>query len=94
MEKKKEKVKDSGTTLGPLHNVILFNDSHHSFDEVIMQIKAAINCSDSRASGIAMEAHSKGRAIAFSGPLETCELKDMILSGPPGSLTTNIEPAA
>ena len=89
----KDKVKDSGTTLGPPFNVILFNDSSHSFDEVIHQIVATIKCSPSRASDLANEADSKGQAIVFTGTLEVCELKDMILSGPPAALVTNIEPA-
>jgi ATP-dependent Clp protease adapter protein ClpS len=93
MEQLKDKVKDSGTTLGPPHNVILFNDSSHSFDEVTMMIVAAIKCTPSRASELAMEAHSKGQAIVFSGTLEVCELKEMILSGPPAALITSIESA-
>jgi len=87
----KDKVKDSGTTLGPPHNVLLFNDTHHSFDEVTMMIVATIQCTPSRASEIAMEAHSKGQAIVFTGTLEVCELKEMILSAPPVNLITSIQ---
>lgn len=94
MEKLKDKVKDSGTTLGPPHNVILFNDASSSFDAVIHQIVATIKCSPGKAGELAMEAHSKGQVIVFTGTLEVCELKEMILSGPPASLTTNIEPAS
>jgi len=94
MEVIKDKVQDSGIGLGPPYNVLLFNDNHHSFDEVILMIVAAIKCSPSRAAELANEAHSKGQAIVFTGTLETCELKEMILSGPPAALTTKIEPAA
>ena len=88
-------VEDTETTncLGTPHNVILFNDSHHSFDEVTLQIIAAIRCSESRASEIAMRAHSYGRAIVFTGALETCELKEAILKSPPAQLRTAIEKA-
>jgi ATP-dependent Clp protease adapter protein ClpS len=89
----KDKVKDSGTTLGPPHNVLLFNDSVHSFEEVTIMIMATIKCDANRAAELANEAHSKGQAIVFSGTLETCELKEMILSGPPAALTTSIESA-
>jgi ATP-dependent Clp protease adaptor protein ClpS len=92
----KEVIEEQGvhTTLGPPHNVLLFNDSTHSFDEVIGQIMKAIRCSASLASKIAMEAHSKGQAIVFTGTLELCELKESILAGPPAALITKIEPAA
>jgi len=77
--------------LGSPHNVILFNDSTHSFDEVISQIVKAIKCSAGHASGLANEAHSKGQAIVFTGNLERCELVDSILGGAPANLRTRID---
>ena len=79
--------------LGTPHNVILFNDSVHSFDEVIMQIMRAIKCSAGKAGEIAMKAHSSGEAVVFCGSLERCEHIDSILAGPPASLRTSIQPA-
>ncbi len=53
--------------------VILFNDDLHSFDEVILQVQRATGVSLTRATEITLEAHSKGRAVCFTGPLERCE---------------------
>ena len=75
---------------GKPHNVILFNDEHHSMDEVTNQIIKAINCSQSRAIGIMTEAHSSGRAVVFTGGLERCELVADILEEI--RLGTKIEP--
>ena len=64
---------------GKPHNVILFNDEHHSMEEVAAQIVLAIKCTTQRAIQIMNEAHKKGRAIVFSGSLERCELVSSIL---------------
>lgn len=52
--------------------VILYNDNIHSFDEVILQLIKAIGCSTQKAENIAFEAHTRGKAIAFSGAFEEC----------------------
>lgn len=52
--------------------LILFNDSYHSFDEVIEQVMKASGCGYDRAEAITMEAHSKGRASVLSGGLNEC----------------------
>lgn len=54
-------------------NVILYNDDHHSFEAVILQVQKATGVSLERAYEIAMEAHTKGRAVCYTGPLERCE---------------------
>ncbi|BCB95601.1 Clp protease adaptor protein ClpS [Dissulfurispira thermophila] len=54
-------------------NVILLNDDWHTFDEVIIQIVKAIKCSPQKALDIALEAHTKGEAVCYSGPRERCE---------------------
>jgi ATP-dependent Clp protease adaptor protein ClpS len=54
-------------------NVILYNDDNHSFEAVILQVQKAAGVSLERAYEITMEAHSKGRAICYTGPLERCE---------------------
>jgi ATP-dependent Clp protease adaptor protein ClpS len=80
----------TGISLGRPHNVILFNDEHHSMDEVTLQIMKAIGCDAETAFGIMMEAHNTGRAIVFSGVLERCELVASILEQI--RLGTKIEP--
>ena len=52
--------------------VILFNDDVHTFEEVIAQLIKALKCTESKAEGIAWEAHSNGKAIAFLGELIRC----------------------
>ncbi|MBI1822709.1 MAG: ATP-dependent Clp protease adaptor ClpS [Nitrospirae bacterium] len=53
-------------------NVILYNDDVHSFEEVILQVQKATGVTIERAIEITLEAHQKGRAICFSGPIEKC----------------------
>jgi len=89
-----DKVKDKEKiNLGQPHNVILFNDEVHSFDEVIGQIVRAIKCNPMYATSLANEAHRNGRAIVFTGNLERCELIDSILGGAPANLRTMVEKA-
>jgi len=52
--------------------VILFNDDIHTFDEVITQLVKATRCSTARAEELALEVHTKGRAIVFAGELSRC----------------------
>jgi ATP-dependent Clp protease adaptor protein ClpS len=54
-------------------NVLLYNDDHHSFEEVMLQVQKATGVSLERAYAITLEAHSEGRAICYTGPLERCE---------------------
>src|SRR5574342_269361 len=63
---------DIGTRIGEPWKVILYNDDIHTFDEVILQLQKAIKCSAQRAEKIAFEAHSRGKAIAFSGEFDEC----------------------
>ncbi|MFQ5508410.1 MAG: ATP-dependent Clp protease adaptor ClpS [Leptospirillia bacterium] len=53
--------------------VILYNDESHSLDEVVLQVQKATGVSASQAFEITMEAHTKGRAVCYSGPIEKCE---------------------
>ncbi len=59
--------------------VILYNCDCHSFDEVILQLQKAAGYSIERAEDIAMEAHVRGRAIAYTGESEDCERVAKIL---------------
>jgi ATP-dependent Clp protease adapter protein ClpS len=52
--------------------VILYNDDIHSFDEVIIQVQKATGCSLTEATHITMEAHFKGKAVAFTGEFAKC----------------------
>jgi len=52
--------------------LILFNDNHHEFEEVIQQVMKATGYGYNKAETITMEAHSKGRAPVISGDLNTC----------------------
>jgi len=53
--------------------VILYNDEVHTLEEVILQVQKAVGISAHEAFEIVMEAHSKGRAVCYSGDMETCE---------------------
>lgn len=64
---------NTGNILGQPHNVILFNDDHHSMDAVVTQIMKATGYGPGKASEIMFEAHTKGRAIVYTGSLERCE---------------------
>lgn len=52
--------------------VILFNDEVHSFDEVIIQLMKAINCTPQQGEDYAWEVHTKGKACVYSGDLNEC----------------------
>ena len=54
------------------YRVILFNDTWHSFDEVINLIIKAIQCSYDKARDFAFEAHVKGKAEVYKGDLTKC----------------------
>ena len=53
--------------------VILFNDDHHSFDEVITQVQKATGCSPAEAFQITYAAHTNGQAVASVGSMSECE---------------------
>ena len=60
------------TRIGEPWRVILFNDDVHTFDEVIHQIIVATSCAMNRASELAWQVHTTGRAIVFDGKFEDC----------------------
>jgi ATP-dependent Clp protease adapter protein ClpS len=59
--------------LGGPYVVILYNDDYHTFDEVTAQLQKATGCTIDRAWEIAIEAHTRGRAIAFVGDQQECD---------------------
>lgn len=53
--------------------VILYNDDWHTIDQVALQVALATGYPMLRSLEITMEAHSRGRAIAYTGSREECE---------------------
>ena len=53
--------------------VILYNCECHTFDDVIGILQKATGCSVEKGFAIALEVHTKGRSICFSGSREECE---------------------
>jgi len=68
----KEKTPKSQPEIDRPWKVILYNDDIHTFEEVILQVQKATGCSDHEATRITMEAHFKGKAVAFEGEFEEC----------------------
>lgn len=54
------------------YRVFLFNDDHHTFEEVIIQLIKATSCDFEKARGFAFEVHVKGKAMVFSGTMLHC----------------------
>jgi ATP-dependent Clp protease adaptor protein ClpS len=52
--------------------VVLFNDDHHTFDEVIFQIIKAVRCPRAIAEKHTWEVHTKGRSIVYAGEMSSC----------------------
>ena len=52
--------------------VLLFNDEIHTFDEVIVQLIKAVNCTSGQAESFAWEVHTRGRACVYSGEINEC----------------------
>ena len=65
-------VEDDETKVETPARVILFNDDWHTFDEVIGQLVKALGCGSDKAEPIAVEAHSKGKALVYEGPMPDC----------------------
>ena len=53
--------------------VILYNCECHTFEDVIGILQKATGCTIDKGYAIALEVHTKGRAICFSGSREECE---------------------
>lgn len=81
----------SGLNLGKPHKVILFNDEHHEVNEVALQIMKAAGYDRQTAYQIMLEAHTKGRAVVWTGHKERCEHISSVLEEI--RLGTKVEPA-
>ena len=65
----------------PRYHVVLWNDDDHTFDYVVIMLKAIFGYPAARGFEFAKEVHIHGKAIVFTSSLEQAELKrDMILS--------------
>lgn len=67
-----EELEETSTDVGLPFKVVLYNDDHHTFDEVIIQLIKAVHCSFEQARDYAFEVHVKGKAIVFSGQMPEC----------------------
>lgn len=66
---------ETKTRLLPPYNVVLKNDDFHSFEFVLEVLKKTLGHNDSRAFQLTNEAHTKGRAIVWTGPKEVAEFR-------------------
>ena len=72
----KPKEKDSTKTRRlPSYHVILENDDHHSFEFVVDVLQKALGYNEKKALLLTHEAHTRGRAIVWTGSKEVAELK-------------------
>ncbi len=59
--------------------VILYNDDHHDMEEVACQLQKATGYPIERCIRVMLEAHERGRAIAYTASGEECERVARIL---------------
>ena len=85
----------------PRYNVILWDDTDHSYDYVVLMMKRLFRYSIERGFQIAKEVDSSGRAICLTTTLEHAELKrdqihafgkDELIARCQGSMSASIEP--
>ena len=53
--------------------VILYNCDCHTFEQVETQLQRAIGCTKEKAEAFALEVHTTGRSVVFSGSDAECE---------------------
>ena len=63
---------DIGNDIGEGFRAVLYNDSWHGMDEVVLQIQKATGCPLPQAAAVMIEAHAKGRAVCFRGSRAKC----------------------
>jgi ATP-dependent Clp protease adaptor protein ClpS len=67
-----EIIEEEEVTIGTENRVVLYNDTWHTFEEVIDQLIKATKCNFSQARSFAFEVHVKGKAIVFNGSIKDC----------------------
>jgi len=72
-------------------DVTLYNDAHHTVQEVVLQVQKATGLSVQRAFEITMTVHTEGQAVCFTGALPKCESVAAILREI--DLTVTIDPS-
>jgi ATP-dependent Clp protease adaptor protein ClpS len=87
----------------PRYHVVLWDDSDHSYDYVIMMMKQLFRHPIEIGYRIAKEVDQSGRAVCLTTTLEHAELKrdqihafgkDELVAGCKGSMSSSIEPAS
>ena len=63
---------DESTTTTFLSSVIVYNDDWHTFDEVIIQLIKATNCTFEKARTQAFEIPVKCFSLVFQGNMKSC----------------------
>jgi ATP-dependent Clp protease adaptor protein ClpS len=59
----------------PPYNVILENDDYHTLEFVVDVLRKVLGCRLERATQLALQAHTTGRSIIWTGTKEVAELK-------------------
>ncbi|OGU76525.1 MAG: Clp protease ClpS [Ignavibacteria bacterium RBG_16_35_7] len=67
-----EIIEEQETITSTENRVVLFNDDWHTFEEVIVQLIKALNCSFEQARSYAFEAHTNGKTVVFTGSMQDC----------------------
>jgi ATP-dependent Clp protease adaptor protein ClpS len=87
----------------PPYNVILLDDDDHSFEYVIVMLKALFGHPPEKGYKMAMEVHTTGRVVVATTNLERAELKrdqiqafgpDPLIPRCKGSMSATVEPAS
>ncbi len=85
----------------PRYHVILWNDDDHSYDYVVVMLKALFGHPPEKGFQIATEVDTKGRAVCLTTTKEHAELKrdqihafgkDRLIGRCKGSMSASIEP--
>jgi len=87
----------------PRFNVILWNDDVHTFEYVIIMLHTLFGYPVEKGFQLALEVHTRGKAIIFTSSLEQAELKrdqvlgfgpDPLLAASQGSIIATLEKVA
>jgi ATP-dependent Clp protease adaptor protein ClpS len=98
-----EKQKKKKPKRQPRYNVILWDDSDHSYDYVVLMMKQVFRHPIETGFQLAKEVDSSGRAICLTTTLEHAELKrdqihsfgkDELIARCKGSMSATIEPVS
>ena len=68
-----ERLDETKTRTARPRIVVLYNDDFHAFDEVVLQIQKATGKSEEEAYRVTLEAHSRGKSVAYAGAVEDCQ---------------------